>query len=283
MGTLEAQLSPEELEVRLAQERLGEARKKLGEAKAAELKKAQEAQLQRKLAEQAVLVEAERKRKEVEDRWADKRREEAEAQERARQAQKAEDLRLEAEVSRLEEAARQSAKQQAEVSRLEQEAFQAEREAERIAAELVRPTSISTVESPANGRNLLFERLTGVEAPAAVEAQATPVDEKTREVPEEYLVIKGHLSTRVMAERFTEKHPGTFFLSPNSGDLVLNGYHFRLLDSVSPRSWNGATRVYITSEADGYFLNRVGSADRVGVVPVQLDELAATALCQESQ
>ncbi len=146
-------LSPEEAELRAAQERLDQARKKKAEADEQKLIAARTALLQRQAAEEKVLAEQRETQRLIQEKWAT-----IEAEKKA--AREAEQRKAEQEKRELENllAAQELAKQKREAHekellriseeafRLEQEAKQAEADALRVAtpAEEPAPSTLAT-------------------------------------------------------------------------------------------------------------------------------------------
>jgi hypothetical protein len=190
-------LSPEEAELRSAQERLDQARKKKAEADEQKLIAARTAVLQRQAAEEKALADQREMQRHIEEKWAAKRKAEAEAEEAERRKAAQEKLELENLLAAQELAKQKRDAHDKEVRRLSDEAFalenaarQAEADALRMSApaEEVKPVTIHSPEHP-------LSRIFGVTQPDVPEqppapAQAEPVQiELRKENPEERSVL----------------------------------------------------------------------------------------------
>jgi hypothetical protein len=278
----EAQKTQEQAELEAAQKRLAEAkqavalREKMLLDKAAADLAAHRAEAERKLAEEK------RERERIEAMHAKRKAERQAAEEAERQAKLAEERRLEAEFAAREQDARDKAKKETEVKKVQDAAFALEQEAKRLEAELRRnrplitedptytaPISEVGVDTDTGGRERLFARTLQSQSQREAENK-TP--EAPKETPSEYLVKNGRIDPRVFEQRFGVEHRGNFFLAPSTGFLILNGFSFKLDESVSGRIWQHNAEVYVALTTSGYELRKVGTSDSVRVIPLGISE-----------
>lgn len=262
--------SVELVELREAQERLAAAKRKLELAEQKRLKKTAADLAAYRAAEEKRIFEQQEARERIEAQHAKRQREQAEAEERERQAKRAEERALEMRLNLEQENARKKAEHEAELRKIEDAALLAEQEAQRSKAQLARASAQPVhEEQPENIRAKMFSRLSGLptenpvvrEVPSGVEPRATVM-------PEVYAVRNGRIDQRVFETRFGAQNRGVFFISPSTGELVLNGYRWALADAVNPRVFQHSCEVYIALVPNGYELRRVGTSDRVGATPL---------------
>lgn len=267
-------MSPEELELAAAQQRLTEAKERVAHAERLRLEKAAADLAAYRAAEDKKLREQQGERERIEAQHAKRQQEQAETEQRERQAKLAKERALEMALNQAEEEARRRAEKEAELRKVEDAAVLAEQEAKRLEAELARASAQPThEEQPENIRTTLFNRLSGLPAENPVVREVpSGAEPRGTAVPEAYAVRNGRINPRVFESRFELSHRGNFFVSPSTGELVLNGYRWRIEDSLSPRIWQHGCGVYIALVPGGYELRRVGTSDRVRVTPVGIVE-----------
>lgn len=257
----------EQQELREAQERLSAAKRKLELAEQMRLKRAL---AEYRAAEEKRIFEQQRERERIEKLHAERKAKEDEERLRLQRSKEAEERRLEAELAACQEAEQQRAKREAELRKIQEQAFLLEQEARRIESEAMRSKPLPQDETQTQsglGRTLLFSHLSGLPAQQTPERAVSPQKAEVG-VPEEYRVHNGRVDPRVFETRFGVQNASSFFVNPATGELVINGYRWRIEDSLSPRIWQHGCVVYIALVPGGYELRRVGTSDRIGVMPI---------------
>jgi hypothetical protein len=277
----DTQKTLEQIELEAAQVRLSEARQAVALRERMLLDKAAADIAAHRAAEEKKLNDQRLEVERINRMHAERKAKQAEAELREKQLKDAEERRLEAEFNARQEEVRKRAEHEEFLRRVADATFALEQEEKRLAAELVRSTPVARddntthcaevpegdVDSDTQGRQRLFLRTLGVQSKLQ---SAQTQSETPNGVPKEFLVSDGRIDPRVFAQRFGIDRRGNFFVSPSTGELILNGYRWHLADSTNPRIWQHGTEIYVALDVNGYVLRKVGTSDSVRVTPVDV-------------